>query len=112
MYAQLTCFDGPRSEEMVAAAERAGKERLFPAIAADPVLGRLDITVLVLRRPDGSEVVITLAPDEQALRLGQQVIMGTSLLPGEEPALLPGPDRVEIYQVVHTYETQTLQQVR
>ena len=30
------------------------------------------------------------------------MIMGTELLPGEDPALLPGPDRIERYQVVHT----------
>ena len=30
----------------------------------------------------------------------QKAIMSTELLPGEDPALLPGPDRVELYPVI------------
>jgi hypothetical protein len=31
----------------------------------------------------------------------QQAIMSTDLLPGEDPALLPGPDRVDLHRVLH-----------
>ena len=35
-----------------------------------------------------------------ALKRGFELISSTELLPGEDPALLPGPDRVEVYEVV------------
>ena len=38
MYAQLIYFDGPRSAELVAASERAGRERITPAIEGDEQL--------------------------------------------------------------------------
>ncbi len=31
----------------------------------------------------------------------QDAIMATELLPGEDPALLPGPDRVDVHRVSH-----------
>lgn len=34
MYAQIVCFDGPRSAELTAAADRAGRERVTPAVRA------------------------------------------------------------------------------
>jgi len=58
----------------------------------------------VLRRADGSEVVVSFAETEQALIDAQKAIMATELLPGERPELLEGPDRVEIYPVVHEHE--------
>ena len=30
--------------------------------------------------------------------------MSTELLPGEDPALLPGPDRVELYPVIGVHD--------
>ncbi len=100
MYAQLTYFDGPRSAELVAASERAGRERISPAITADPRLKDELVALYVLRQPNGGEVIVSIVQSEDALRYAQQVIMNTELLPGEDPALLPGPDRVEIYEVV------------
>jgi hypothetical protein len=101
MFAQLTYFDGPRSAELVAAIDRANRERISPAIQADPWLRTEFIANYELRRPDGGEVIISIVNSEEALRRGQQLIMSTDLLPGEDPALLPGPDRIEIYEVVH-----------
>ncbi|GLY47384.1 hypothetical protein [Lentzea sp. NBRC 102530] len=100
MYAQLVYFDGPRSTELLAAADFAATHRIEPAVAS--VAG--SIRTYVLRRPDGSEVVLTLAETEQDLLAGRDAIMGTSLLPGEDPDLLPGPDRVEIYPVHEVFE--------
>ena len=100
MYAQLIYFDGPRSPEQLAAEDFAATERIKPAVSAVPGT----IRTYVLRRPDGAEIIVTLAETEQALLAGQDAIMGTSLLPGENPDLLPGPDRVEIYPVHEVHE--------
>jgi len=96
MYAQLTYFDGPRTPEQLAAADFAAKSRIIPAITAVPG----HVKSYLLRRPDGTEVVVSIAESEQALIEGQKAIMGSQLLPGEDPALLPGPDRVELYPVL------------
>jgi hypothetical protein len=99
MYAQLTYFDGPRGPELVGASDFAAHNRIMPAVRA---LGE-QFSVYVLRRDDGGEVVVSIASTEQALIDAQKAIMSTSLLPGEDPALLPGPDRVEIYPVVESH---------
>lgn len=99
MYAQLTFFDGPRSDEMVRAGHRAGQERIAPAMRADPRMRDDLVALYVLNQPDGAEVVITLVESEEALRHASRVVMSTQLLPGEDPGLLPGPDRVEVYRV-------------
>jgi hypothetical protein len=95
MYAQLTYFDGPRTPQQLAAAEFAARERILPAVSK---LGH-SFRVYLLQRNDGSEVVVSIADSEQALLDAQKAIMGTGLLPGEDPALLPGPDRIELYPV-------------
>jgi hypothetical protein len=35
----------------------------------------------------------------EGLDLVQELVMSSELLPGEDPALLPGPDRVDVYTV-------------
>jgi hypothetical protein len=97
MYAQLTYFDGPRTPEQVAAADFAGQNRIMPAVGQ---LGHR-YQIYVLRRDDGSEVVVSIAETEQDLLDAQKAIIGSELLPNEDPALLPGPDRVELYPVIH-----------
>ena len=96
MYAQLTYFDGPRTPEQQAAADFAGRERILPAVSR---LGHA-IRVYRLRRDDGSEVVISIAASQHALLDTQRAIMSTALLPGENPELLTGPDRIELYPVL------------
>jgi hypothetical protein len=100
MYAQLTYFDGPRTPEQVAAADFAGRERLQPAIRA---LG-LPVRVYRLRRDDGAEIVLTIAESEQALLEMQKALLSTALLPEEDPALLPGPDRIELFPVLEFHD--------
>ncbi|MFD4676078.1 hypothetical protein ACFWNN_40575 [Lentzea sp. NPDC058450] len=100
MYAQLTYFDGPRSPEQLAAEDFAATERIKPAVGAVPGT----IRTYVLRQADGAEVILTIAETEQALHDIRDAIMGTSLLPGENPDLLPGADRVEIYPVHEVFE--------
>jgi hypothetical protein len=100
MYAQLTYFDGPRTPQQVAADDFAARERIVPAVSK---LGH-PFRIYLLRRPDGSQVVVSVADSEQALLDAQKAIMGTALLPGEDPALLPGPDRIELYPVIDTHD--------
>jgi hypothetical protein len=98
MYAQLTYFDGPRTEAQLQAADFAGEERIVPAVSAVPGI----VAAYVLRGTDGSDVVVSIADTEQALLDAQQAIMSTKLLPGEDPALLTAPDRIEIRRVHRT----------
>ncbi|MGH3360654.1 MAG: hypothetical protein ACRDO7_17760 [Nocardioidaceae bacterium] len=100
MHAQLVYFDGPRPRELVDASDRASWERIAPALAAHPDLDGQLVANYQLRRPDGSEVIVTVARSGEALRTASSVIAELPLLPGEDPALLPGPDRVEVYEVV------------
>jgi hypothetical protein len=103
MYAQLVHFDGPRSPELVAAGERAGLERLQPAVLADAQVRDALIATYVLRQPNGAEVVVIITETAEALQRGNELIAVAPLLPGEDPALLPGPDRIETYEVVHAF---------
>jgi hypothetical protein len=100
MYAQLTYFDGPRSAEQVAAADFAARERIRPAVSELAHHFR----VYVLRREDGAQVVISIADSREALADAQKAILSTELLPGEDPALLPGPGRIELYPVADFVE--------
>ena len=108
MYAQLTYFDGPRTPEQVAASDFAGRERIQPAVSD---LGHR-FRVYKLRRDDGSEVVVTIADSEQDLVDAQKAIMSTELLPGEDPALLPGPDRIELYPVIEVHDVDPVSPAR
>jgi len=102
MYAQLTYFDGPRSPELIAAAERANRERIEPAIRARSDLRDDLVASYILRRPDGGEISVVVVEHEDTLDKAVEVILATELLPGEDVALLPGPDRSERYEVVRT----------
>jgi len=93
---QATWFDGPLSAAQIEALRRAGEERIRPVV--EPVPGF--VAGYVLCRPaDSGVVVLTLATSTEALERIAEAIFSTSLLPGEDPALLTGPDRVEIYKV-------------
>ena len=100
MYAQLTYFDGPQSPEKLAAHEFAARERIIPAVRS---LGS-PVRVYRLSRDDGSYIVISIADSKQVLLDAGKAIMATELLPGEDPALLPGPDRIELYPVLEVHD--------
>ncbi len=93
--ARLLYFDGPRAPELAAAADLAGRRRIWPAIRS--LGGLVGIYVLVAR--DLGSVVVTLATSVDTLDAAQRAVMATGLAPGEDPALLPGPDRIEIHRV-------------
>jgi hypothetical protein len=94
-YARLVFFDGPRAPEQTAAEDLAGRQRIWPAIHGLSGL----VGIYVLRGSDLSSIVVTLATSVETLDAAQRAVMATELTPGEDPALLPGPDRVEIHRV-------------
>lgn len=91
--ARLSClfFDGPRGAAQVAADDRSNRERIVPAIIAVPGL----IVGLTMRAADGAFVIAALATDQAVFEEIAQRSMATGLLPGEDPALLRGPERFE-----------------
>lgn len=93
-------FQGPRSAELIAAADRAGRERLGPTLLHHPRLRDEFIGLQVLRRPDGHEIVVVTVRDAATLDVLQELVSSSELLPGEDVSLLPGPDTVEVFQVV------------
>jgi hypothetical protein len=100
MLAQVMQFDGPRSPEMLAAADRAGNDRLRPIMLAHPKMREELVAVVVLRQEDGSEQVILIVRSADGLQLARDLVTSSELLPGEDAALLPGPDRMEVFDVV------------
>lgn len=99
MFIQITTFDGPRGRDLVEASERAGRDRIAPLIEANPRLREGLIGGFRALAPDGGECFVALARDTESLDLLGQVVMTSELLPGEDPALLPGPDGSARYQV-------------
>jgi hypothetical protein len=93
--ARLVCFDAPRAPEQAAAQDLAGRQRIWPAIRGLTGL----VAIHVLRGSDLSSVIVTLATSAETLDAAQRAVMATELTPGEDPALLPGPDRAEIHRV-------------
>lgn len=95
--AQVITFSGPLSEQVVAAAGRAARERITPAMATHPG----SVRQLALWQPElRRQVVITLATSLESLEEGGRKIGALPLLPGEDVALLPGPDHVEMFRVL------------
>ncbi len=93
---KVSWFDGPRSAAQNEAARRAGEERIKPAVEGVPGF----VMARVLWRPqDSAVVVVELATSAEALDQMADAVFSTPLLPGEDPALLTGPDRVELYRL-------------
>jgi hypothetical protein len=96
-YMQVVEFSGPRSEEWVAAEQRAATERLGPA--TEGIDGIVSVTRM--RAADNAYTVVILAESMDAFDVASQAIMSAELLPGEDPELLSGPDRISFYRLVH-----------
>ena len=96
-YMQVVEFAGPRTEEWVAAEQRAATDRLGPA--TEGIDGIVSVTRL--RAADNAYIVVILAESMDVFDVASQVIMSTELLPGEDPELLGGPDRISFYRLVH-----------
>lgn len=95
--ASLVWLDGPLSELHLRATRVAGRERIQPTMALLPTAGRAIALWQPLTR---SYVVIAFAATLEDLELGHRTIMATKLLPGEDPALLPGADRVDLHRII------------
>jgi hypothetical protein len=99
VFIQITTFDGPRDRDLVEASERAGRDRIAPLVEANPRLREGMIGGFRALAPDGGECFVALARDAESLDLLAQVVMTSELLPGEDPALLPGPNGSARYEV-------------
>ncbi len=95
-YIQLITFNGPRDEAWVRATEAADEERIWPAIRDVPGL----LGGLVLQAPDGGRVVVGLSESVEACEETARRVMSTQLLPWEDPALLTGPDQVDVQRLL------------
>lgn len=90
-------FDGPLNPARVAAARRGGRDRIRPVLEQVPSL----IRTLVLWHPTDSKMaVVHLVTSVDGLAEVTTAVTSTKLLPGEDPSLLPGPDRVQTHHVL------------
>lgn len=103
-YGQVVYFDGPRPQSQADAIDRANRDRIAPAVRDIP--GNLG--AFAGRNPDGSSVVVALTTSLQAIEDSQTAIMSTHLLPGEDPALLTGPDSIQLCWVLSTSPVSSL----
>jgi hypothetical protein len=92
---QLTWFTGPRTAAH-RRADHLADQRVVAALQDLPGLcGALRCTA-----QDNARVLISFADTEQTLHAALRRIMSTRLGPDEDPALLTGPDAVQICAVV------------
>lgn len=104
MYARVVTFDGPRGPQLVAAMDRAGRERILPMLSADPEVRAAHRGTYVLHRSDGQQIVLILADTAEVFERAEKLINDSDLLPGEDPDLLRQPDHVDLYEVVHAVD--------
>jgi hypothetical protein len=96
LFAQLTWLNGDGDPAQADAAERGGRDRIWPAVQG--IDGVVD--VVALRSTDDRIVVIGLATGTETYGQVQRAVMATALLPDEDPALLPGADRIDQARVL------------
>ncbi|MGY1673568.1 hypothetical protein [Geodermatophilus sp. SYSU D00710] len=96
LFAQVTWLDTGGDPARADAAEHGGRDRIWPAVRDIDGI----VEVLALRSTDDRIVVIGLATATEARDRVQQAVVRTELLPDEDPALLPGHDRVEMARVL------------
>ncbi len=96
LFAQVTWLNGDGDRVRADAAERGGRDRIWPAVRE--IDGIVD--VYALRSADDRIVVVGLATGRETHQQVQDVLTVTALLPDEDPALLPGPDRIDMARVL------------
>jgi hypothetical protein len=96
LFAQIVWVNDAGDPAVADAAERGGRERINPAIRDVDGL----VTVLAFRSADHRIVVVGTSTSLETHTEVQDRIRRTPLLPGEDPALLPGFDRTELGRVV------------
>jgi len=96
LFAMLTWVNGTGDPAVARAAERGGRERIHPVVRDVDGL----VCVLVFRSADDRIFVVGMATGLETHTEVQDRIERTPLLPGEDRALLPGADRVELGRIL------------
>jgi hypothetical protein len=96
LFAQVTWLNGDGDPVRADAAEHGGRDRIWPAVR--DVEGVVE--VLALRSDDDRVLVVGLATGREVHTAVQRTVASTPLLPDEDPALLPGADRVDLVRVL------------
>jgi hypothetical protein len=96
LFGQVVWVNDAGDPAMADAAERGGRERIDPAVRDVEGL----VGVLVFRSADHRIVVVGTSTSLETQTEVQDRIRRTPLLPGEDPALLPGYDRLEVGRVL------------
>jgi hypothetical protein len=92
----LIYFDGPHPDDWLASARYAHERRIVPVMRRIPgVVGGFAMWDPVKR----DSVVVTLTASLEAMARAQKAVNSTELLPGENAALLTGPDRAVVHHV-------------
>jgi hypothetical protein len=96
LFAQLTwmCSDGNPSR--ADAAEFGGRERIWPVVQGIDGI----VAALALRSTDDRVVVVGLTTALETHEQVARAVLSTELLPGEDPALLSGADRIDLARVL------------
>jgi hypothetical protein len=96
LFAQVTWLNGDGDPVRADAAEYGGRNRIWPAVR--DIDGIVD--TYALRSTDDRIVVVGLATSRETHKQVQSAVMGSGLLPDEDPALLPGFDRIDQARVL------------
>ena len=96
LFAQVTWLNGDGDPVRADAAERGGRDRIWPAVREIDGI----VEVFALRSTDDRIVVVGLGTGREPHQQVQRAIMSTELLPDEDPALLPGYDRIDQARVL------------
>ncbi len=97
-YVSILTFDGPLTAGWLDAAERAGRERVWPALADLPG----QVAALQAGTVRGGLVSVTIARDVEVFEEMRRRVFATRLLPWEDPSMIHGPDRVDVLRIVHS----------
>lgn len=96
LFAQVVRVNGEGDRARADAAERDGRERIWPAVQGIEGI----VEVLALRSADDRIVIVAMAVDRETHEEVGRTILTTPLLPDEDPALLTGPDAVDVVRVL------------
>lgn len=91
LFAQVTWLNGDGDPVRADAAQHGGEHRIWPAVRDIEGI----VEVLALRSRDDRIVIVGLATGRETFEQVRRAVMSTALLPDEDPALLPGADRID-----------------
>lgn len=97
-YVAILTFDGPLADRWLAATERAGRERIWPALADLPG----QVASIQAGTAGAGLLSATIATDVAVFDEMRRRVFATRLLPWEDPSTINGPDRVDVLRVVYS----------